>query len=45
VEEGSGMATVDDIAGAVHHVLCIIDAEATEQEQQQQLMLVASGQR
>ncbi|KAG8066028.1 hypothetical protein GUJ93_ZPchr0004g39256 [Zizania palustris] len=28
VEEGCGMATVDDIAAAVHHVLCIIDAEA-----------------
>ncbi|CAL5054932.1 unnamed protein product [Urochloa decumbens] len=30
VEEGCGLATVDDIAGAVHHVLCIIiDADAT----------------
>ncbi|WVZ74124.1 hypothetical protein U9M48_022346 [Paspalum notatum var. saurae] len=31
VEEGCGLATVEDIAAAVHHVLCIIDAEATEQ--------------
>lgn len=31
VEEGCGMATVDDIAAAVHHVLCIIDAEAASQ--------------
>ncbi|KAL5215079.1 hypothetical protein ABZP36_004231 [Zizania latifolia] len=28
VEEGCGMATVDDVAAAVHHVLCVIDAEA-----------------
>ncbi|CAD6249885.1 unnamed protein product [Miscanthus lutarioriparius] len=32
VEEGCGLATADDIAAAVHHVLCIIDAEATEQQ-------------
>ena len=31
VEEGCGLATVEDIAAAVHHMLCIIDAEATEQ--------------
>uniref|UniRef100_A0A0D9W8T1 BHLH domain-containing protein n=1 Tax=Leersia perrieri TaxID=77586 RepID=A0A0D9W8T1_9ORYZ len=31
VEEGCGMATVDDIAAAVHHVMCIIDAEAASQ--------------
>ncbi|KAF8729191.1 hypothetical protein HU200_017775 [Digitaria exilis] len=37
VEEGCGLTTVDDIAAAVHHVLCIIDAEATEQQQQQML--------
>ncbi|WVZ86898.1 hypothetical protein U9M48_033613 [Paspalum notatum var. saurae] len=29
VEEGCGLATAEDIAAAVHHVLCIIDAEAT----------------
>ncbi|CAN6280341.1 unnamed protein product [Urochloa humidicola] len=39
VEEGCGLATVDDIAGAVHHVLCIIiDADATEHR-----MLAASS--
>ncbi|KAF8671989.1 hypothetical protein HU200_049809 [Digitaria exilis] len=38
VEEGCGLTTVDDIAAAVHHVLCIIDAEATEQQQ----MMLAS---
>ncbi|CAN6233891.1 unnamed protein product [Urochloa humidicola] len=38
VEEGCGMAMVDDIAGAVHHVLCIIDAETSEQR-----MLAASS--
>ena len=32
VEEGRGLSTADDIAAAVHHVLCIIDAEATEQQ-------------
>lgn len=31
VEEGCGLTTVDDIAAAVHHVLCIIDAEAASQ--------------
>ncbi|XP_066350018.1 transcription factor bHLH96-like [Miscanthus floridulus] len=29
VEEGCGLATAEDIAAAVHHVLCIIDAEAS----------------
>jgi hypothetical protein len=29
VEEGCGLATAEDIAVAVHHVLCIIDAEAS----------------
>jgi hypothetical protein len=38
VEEGCGLATADDIAAAVHHVLCIIDAEATEQQ-----LLAAAG--
>ncbi|CAL5055273.1 unnamed protein product [Urochloa decumbens] len=39
VEEGCGLATVDDIAGAVHHVLCIIiDADATTEHR----MLAAS---
>ncbi|CAN6246513.1 unnamed protein product [Urochloa humidicola] len=38
LEEGCGLATVDDIAGAVHHVLCIIDAETSEQR----TMLAAS---
>ncbi|XP_062219956.1 transcription factor bHLH94-like [Phragmites australis] len=32
VEEGCGLMTVDDIAAAVHHVLCVIDAEATSQQ-------------
>ncbi|TKW40996.1 hypothetical protein SEVIR_1G284700v4 [Setaria viridis] len=41
IEEGCGLATVDDIAAAVHHVLCIIDAEATEKQQ----MLAAAGPR
>ncbi|XP_062185261.1 transcription factor bHLH96-like isoform X2 [Phragmites australis] len=31
VEEGCSLTTADDIATAVHHVLCIIDAEATAQ--------------
>ncbi|XP_062222368.1 transcription factor bHLH94-like [Phragmites australis] len=38
VEEGCGLTTVDDIAAAVHHVLCIIDAEAASQQ------LLAEGQ-
>jgi hypothetical protein len=32
VEEGSGLTTVDDVAAAVHHVLCIIDADAGTQQ-------------
>jgi hypothetical protein len=32
VEEGCGLATADDVAAAVHHVLCIVDAEATDQQ-------------
>lgn len=31
VEEGCALATAEEIAAAVHHVLCIIDAEATPQ--------------
>ncbi|KAE8804279.1 Transcription factor bHLH96 [Hordeum vulgare] len=38
VEEGCGLTTADDIAAAVHHVLCLIDAEATSQR------LIAGGQ-
>ncbi|KAL6634943.1 hypothetical protein ACP70R_027614 [Stipagrostis hirtigluma subsp. patula] len=40
VEEGCGLTTTDDIAGAVHHLLCIIDAEATSQSQHQLLLAV-----
>jgi predicted transcriptional regulator len=29
VEEGCGLATADDIAAAVHQLLCFIDAETT----------------
>ncbi|PWZ26935.1 Transcription factor bHLH96 [Zea mays] len=32
VEEGCGLATADDVAAAVHHVICIVDAEATDQQ-------------
>jgi hypothetical protein len=32
VEEGCGLTTVDDIAAAVHHVLCIIDDDAATQQ-------------
>ncbi|KAM3389573.1 hypothetical protein ACQJBY_011614 [Aegilops geniculata] len=38
VEEGCGLTTADDIAAAVHHVLCLVDAEATSQR------LLAGGQ-
>ncbi|VAH36375.1 unnamed protein product [Triticum turgidum subsp. durum] len=38
VEEGCGPTTADDIAAAVHHVLCLVDAEATSQR------LLAGGQ-
>jgi hypothetical protein len=31
VEEGCGLTTADDIAAAVHHVLCFIHAEAAQQ--------------
>uniref|UniRef100_A0ACD5UF33 Uncharacterized protein n=1 Tax=Avena sativa TaxID=4498 RepID=A0ACD5UF33_AVESA len=31
VEEGCGLTTADDIAAAVHQVLCFVDAEATSQ--------------
>ncbi|XP_037489490.1 transcription factor bHLH94-like [Triticum dicoccoides] len=31
VEEGCGLTTADDIAAAVHHVLCLVDAEETSQ--------------
>uniref|UniRef100_A0A0E0K3U3 BHLH domain-containing protein n=1 Tax=Oryza punctata TaxID=4537 RepID=A0A0E0K3U3_ORYPU len=39
VEEGCSLTTVDDIAAAVHHVLCIVDAEAAASEH-----LLAGGQ-
>lgn len=29
VEEGCHLATVDDIAAAIHRMLCLIQAEAT----------------
>ncbi|GJN21907.1 hypothetical protein PR202_gb09430 [Eleusine coracana subsp. coracana] len=32
VEEECGLTTVDDIAAAVHHVMCIIDADAVTQQ-------------
>ncbi|GJM86492.1 hypothetical protein PR202_ga02356 [Eleusine coracana subsp. coracana] len=32
VEEECGLTTVDDIAAAVHHVMCIIDANAVTQQ-------------
>jgi hypothetical protein len=32
VEEGCDLTTVDDISAAVHHVLCIIDADAVTQQ-------------
>uniref|UniRef100_R7WDB4 Transcription factor bHLH96 n=1 Tax=Aegilops tauschii TaxID=37682 RepID=R7WDB4_AEGTA len=38
VEEGCGLTTADDIAASVHHVLCLVDAEATSQR------LLAGGQ-
>ncbi|KAF0934670.1 hypothetical protein E2562_026418 [Oryza meyeriana var. granulata] len=38
VEEGCGLTTVDDIAAAVHHVLCIVDAEVASDH------LLAAGQ-
>ncbi|OEL31581.1 hypothetical protein BAE44_0007397 [Dichanthelium oligosanthes] len=41
VEEGCGLSTVDDIAAAVHHVLCIIDADAAAEQQ----VLSAAGPR
>jgi hypothetical protein len=31
VEDGCGLATADDIAAAVHQLLCFIDAETTSQ--------------
>uniref|UniRef100_A0A0E0CU84 BHLH domain-containing protein n=1 Tax=Oryza meridionalis TaxID=40149 RepID=A0A0E0CU84_9ORYZ len=39
VEEGCSLTTVDDIAAAVHHVLCIVDTEAAASEH-----LLAAGQ-
>ncbi|KAF0892207.1 hypothetical protein E2562_014800 [Oryza meyeriana var. granulata] len=39
VEEGCSMATVDDIAAAVHHVLCIIETEAAAAAAEAQLLL------
>jgi hypothetical protein len=33
VEEGCGLTTADDIAAAVHHVLCFIHAEAEAAQQ------------
>ncbi|RLN07367.1 transcription factor bHLH94 [Panicum miliaceum] len=44
VDEGCGLATVEDIAAAAHHVLCLIDA-AKPAEQQQEEVLAASGPR
>uniref|UniRef100_A0A0A9CH21 BHLH domain-containing protein n=1 Tax=Arundo donax TaxID=35708 RepID=A0A0A9CH21_ARUDO len=38
VEEGCGLTSVDDITDAVHHVICIIDAEAATQQ------MLAAGQ-
>uniref|UniRef100_J3LG12 BHLH domain-containing protein n=1 Tax=Oryza brachyantha TaxID=4533 RepID=J3LG12_ORYBR len=38
VEEGCNLTTVDDIAAAVHHVLCIVDAEVASEQ------LLAAGQ-
>ncbi|KAL5207854.1 hypothetical protein ABZP36_032289 [Zizania latifolia] len=38
VEEGCSLRTVDDIAAAVHHVLCIVDAEVASEQ------LLAAGQ-
>ncbi|KQK00838.1 transcription factor bHLH96 [Brachypodium distachyon] len=38
VEEGCGLTTADDIAAAVHHVLCFIHAEAAASQE----LLVAS---
>uniref|UniRef100_A0A0D9VJQ1 BHLH domain-containing protein n=1 Tax=Leersia perrieri TaxID=77586 RepID=A0A0D9VJQ1_9ORYZ len=32
VEEGCNLTTVDDIAAAVHHVFCIVDAEAASEQ-------------
>jgi hypothetical protein len=32
VEEGCALTAADEIAAAVHHVLCIIEAEATAQQ-------------
>ncbi|KAL5212439.1 hypothetical protein ABZP36_023286 [Zizania latifolia] len=40
VEEGCSLTTVDDIAAAVHHVLCIVDAEVASEREQ----LLAAGQ-
>jgi hypothetical protein len=37
VEEGCGLTTADDIAAAVHHVLCFIHAEAEAEAAQQML--------
>ncbi|PUZ77151.1 hypothetical protein GQ55_1G347700 [Panicum hallii var. hallii] len=46
VEEGCSLATVEDIAAAAHHVLCLIDAaEAIEQQQKEEEVLAASGPR
>ena len=33
VEEGCGLATVEDIAAAAHHVLCLIDAAEPAEHQ------------
>lgn len=35
VEEGCPLSSVDDIAGAVHHMLRIIEQEEEEQQQKQ----------
>ncbi|XP_037447854.1 transcription factor bHLH94-like [Triticum dicoccoides] len=41
VEEGCGLTTADDIAAAVHHVLCFIHAEAEAEAASQQLLAPA----
>uniref|UniRef100_A0ACD5Z469 Uncharacterized protein n=1 Tax=Avena sativa TaxID=4498 RepID=A0ACD5Z469_AVESA len=41
VEEGCGLTTADEIAAAVHHVLCYIQAEAEAEAASQQLLAAA----
>ncbi|KAM0882402.1 hypothetical protein ACQ4PT_032332 [Festuca glaucescens] len=41
VEEGCGLTTADDIAAAVHHVLCFIHAEAEAAAAAQQMLAAA----